>query len=138
MACDPTLWSNDPAVKSGRGAAAAHHNTARGPYIRPLHPLVPGPAPALAGGPAGAQHIGRLAVHTVRRVDAQHAVHFLVHTGWTDVRVEAGQLRRDVLADDQVRGNRVARRIAGLEHGVDLAEGELPVGRDPRARARGQ
>src|SRR6266568_2744616 len=124
MACDPTLWPNDPAVKSGRGAAIAHHNTARGPHIRQLHPLVLWPAPALPGGPAGAQYVSRLTVHTVGRVDAQHAVNFLVHAGRTDVRVEAGQLGRDVFPDDEVRRNRVARRVAGFEHGVDLAERE--------------
>src|SRR5438105_5181061 len=93
----------------------------------PLHALVLGPAPSLARRPARSHHIGRLAVHTVGRVGPQHPVDHLVHARRTQVGVECGRLRAHILADHEMYGDRVARRVAGLEDAINLAEGDLAI-----------
>src|SRR5262245_40362093 len=96
---------------------------------RALHAAVLRAAPPLARRPARAEDVGRLAADAVGRVDAELAVGDLVDAGRAEARVERGGRGVDVPADDQVRGDVVARRVARLEDRVDLADRELAVAR---------
>ena len=58
----------------------------------------------------------------------------LVDPRGTEMGVEVGDVAGDLLADDQVRGDRVAGGVAGLEHRVDLAEGQHVVGHERLGR----
>src|SRR5882762_3827879 len=93
-----------------------------------LHALVLRPAPPLPRGPPRSQHVRRLTVDAVRRVDSQYAVHLFVDPRGADVCVEPRRLRGYVLPDDEMRGNRVARGVPRLEHRIDLTDGEGRLG----------
>src|SRR5882672_5613960 len=87
-----------------------------------LHSLVLRSAAPLPRGPPRSQHVRRLTVDAVRRVDAQYVVHLLVDPGGADVRVEPRHLSGHILPDDEMRGNRVAGGVPRLEHRIDLTE----------------
>ena len=95
-----------------------------------LHQPVLRTAAALAGGPAGAQHVGRLAVDAIGGVDPEFLTHPLVHPGRTEVTVEIRHLGGDILPDDQVSGNCIPGGIARLEDRVDLAHRQDAVWRE--------
>src|SRR5690606_28377196 len=95
---------------------------------RGSHPLVGRTAAPLPRQPAGAEHVGGLAVHAVWRIDDQLPTGQLVHGGGTHVLVEHGNLRRNVGAHDEVRWDVVAGLVARLEDRVHFAEGQLAVG----------
>src|SRR5687767_2511351 len=92
-----------------------------------LHAPIAGTAAAFAGCPARADDVRRLAVDAVRRVHDELVTIAFVDAGRTDVRVELGDLRRNIRTDDEMRGNRVARRVARLEDRIELREGEHTV-----------
>src|SRR6266566_1145976 len=92
-----------------------------------LHPLVLGPAPPFARRPPRAQHIRGLAVDAVRGVHAQGALRHLVHSRRAHPGVELGHRGGHVLPDYQMDGNRIARRIAGLEDPIDFGESQLAI-----------
>src|SRR5688572_22327008 len=64
-----------------------------GPHgMRVSHLLISGPGPPLAGKPARPEHVGRLAVDAVRRVDDQRAATGLIDAGGAQRGVERGDL----------------------------------------------
>src|SRR5438445_12056814 len=91
------------------------------------HPVVPGPASPLAGGPARPKHVSGLAVDAIGRVNPEHTVGQLVYPRGAHVRIELGDWGGDIAPHDEVRRDGVARRIPRLEDGVHLTDGELAV-----------
>src|SRR4051794_28971441 len=86
------------------------------------HKPVLGSTPTLARRPSRAHDVGGLAIDTVGRVDPELSIDHLIDPGRTQVRIETGNFRTYIPANQQVRGDGVTRRISGLEHGIQLAE----------------
>src|SRR5256885_12324464 len=102
-------------------------STARRDLRANSHLTILRPGAAFARSPARTEDVGGFAVHAVGGTHYQTVTVALVDTGGTHVRVELGDLGRDVGADDEMRGNVVAGRVTGLEDRIELAEGELTI-----------
>src|SRR5690554_5586207 len=92
-------------------------------HYSPSHHLIPRPAPPLPRRPPRPKHVRRFAVDAVGRVHDQAIALPLVDAGGAEVFVHLRDLRGDVLPDDQVGGDVVARLVPRLEDRIDLAEG---------------
>src|SRR3954447_1695228 len=91
------------------------------------HEPVLGSTPTLARRPSRPHDIGSLTIDTVRRVDPELSIDHLIDASGTQVGIEAGDFRTHIPANQKVGGDGITRRISGLEHGVQLAEGKHAV-----------
>src|ERR1700680_3314139 len=97
---------------------------------RPSHLPILWSASAMSRRPSGTENVRRLAVDAVCRADDQALAVSLVNPRRTHVRVQVRDLGRDVGCDGEVRRDVVPRRVARLEYGVQLAEGEFSIGHE--------
>jgi hypothetical protein len=64
-------------------------------------------ASSLSRRPPRTHDVGRLAIDAIGRIHSKLSIHDLVDAGWTHMRVELGDFRADVTANQEVGRNRV-------------------------------
>ena len=101
-----------------------------------LHKAIMRSTRAFARRPARTDYIGRFAIDAVRRIDGEFAAMSFVHTRGAHVRVQVCDRGRDTCADDEVRRDVVACRVAGPEIRLEFVECQRTIGHNGDSAAR--